>query len=133
MYMYSSGLVYRVLHASTMYYSTHYHFSAYFYSILPVFPLVHVCYTTIIYRYNGGEGFVPGSMFCKFDGRQSSGYVKNVSLPYSHRMNIHLALLYVVHVQCTIIHNHCDVLLQIRRKFHNRKSTKIIPTMKPKW
>ena len=64
----------------------------------------------IIYRYNGGEGFVPGSMFCKFDRRQSSGYVKNVSLPYIHRMNIHLALLYVVHVQCTIIHNYCDVL-----------------------
>ncbi|CAI8044018.1 Neutrophil cytosol factor 1, partial [Geodia barretti] len=49
-------------------------------------------------RYNGGEGFVPGSMFRKFDRRQGTAYVKN-----------------------------------IRRKFHARKSTRIIPTMKPKW
>ncbi|CAI8044016.1 hypothetical protein GBAR_LOCUS24424 [Geodia barretti] len=54
--------------------------------------LTHWC------RYNGGEGFVPGSMFRKFDRRQGTAYVKN-----------------------------------IRRKFHARKSTRIIPTMKPKW
>lgn len=32
-----------------------------------------------IHRYNGGEGFVPGSMFRKFDRRQGTAYVKNVS------------------------------------------------------
>ncbi len=32
----------------------------------------------LICRYNGGEGFVPGSMFRKFDRRQGSDYVKGV-------------------------------------------------------
>lgn len=31
-------------------------------------------------RYNGGEGFVPGSLFQKFDKRQSTVYVKGVRL-----------------------------------------------------
>lgn len=31
------------------------------------------------YRYNGGEGFVPGAMFRKFDKRQATLYVKKVS------------------------------------------------------
>ena len=30
-------------------------------------------------RYNGGEGFVPGAMFRKFDRRQGTAYVRNVS------------------------------------------------------
>ncbi len=30
-------------------------------------------------KYNGHEGFVPGSMFKKFDKRQATAYVKNVS------------------------------------------------------
>ena len=29
-------------------------------------------------RYNGGEGFVPGAMFKKFDKRQATVYVKKV-------------------------------------------------------
>ena len=30
-------------------------------------------------RYNGGEGYVPGSLFHKFDKRQATAYVKGVS------------------------------------------------------
>ena len=30
------------------------------------------------FRYNGGEGFVPGALFRKFDRRQATVYVKNV-------------------------------------------------------
>lgn len=31
-------------------------------------------------RYNGGEGFVPGAMFKKFDKRQGTVYVKKVRM-----------------------------------------------------
>lgn len=31
-----------------------------------------------MHRYNGGEGFVPGAMFKKFDKRQATVYVKKV-------------------------------------------------------
>ena len=31
-------------------------------------------------RYNGREGFVPGTKFNKFDKRQATAYVKGVSL-----------------------------------------------------
>lgn len=31
-------------------------------------------------RYNGGEGFVPGAMFKKFDKRQGTVYVKKVCM-----------------------------------------------------
>ena len=30
-------------------------------------------------RYNGGEGFVPGTLFRRFDKRQATVYVKGVS------------------------------------------------------
>ena len=45
--------------------------------IYHVYTSITMC---VYYRYNGGEGFVPGSMFRKFDRRQGTAYVKNVSL-----------------------------------------------------
>lgn len=39
--------------------------------------VVHYWY--LYCRYNGGEGYVPGAMFRKFDKRQATVYVKNVS------------------------------------------------------
>lgn len=34
----------------------------------------------VLCRYNGGEGFVPGAMFKKFDKRQATVYVKKVRM-----------------------------------------------------
>ncbi len=39
-------------------------------------------------RYNGGEGYVPGAMFKRFDKRQATVYVKKVS---THTQIQHLA------------------------------------------
>ena len=36
------------------------------------------CWCIVLCRYNGGEGFVPGAMFKKFDKRQATVYVKKV-------------------------------------------------------
>ena len=47
-----------------------------------------------MYRYNGGEGFVPGSMFRKFDRRQGTAYVKNVSL--FHRLYSNVCIISLV-------------------------------------
>ena len=41
--------------------------------------LLCVVLSIMMCRYNGGEGYVPGSMFRKFDRRQGTAYVKNVS------------------------------------------------------
>ena len=54
----------------------------YIYILLLAVCLCTSCFATgmlYYYRYNGGEGFVPGAMFNKFDRRQDPTYVKNVS------------------------------------------------------
>ena len=72
------------------------------------------------FRYNGGEGFVPGAMFRKFDKRQATVYVKKVSGVQLFAITITSSLSLLP-------------IPQIKRKFTSKGTTRIAPTVKPKW
>ena len=57
-------------------------------------------------RYNGGEGFVPGAMFKKFDKRQATVYVKKVTIPSTRNaMCVLVDIQHVVLITIPLVHS----------------------------